>query len=65
MNENLLRAYIANSGMSLTDFSSKMGVSTSTLYRKIKGKSHITLNEANAMVKILKIRNIDIVKIFF
>mgnify|MGYP003415467293 CR=1 FL=1 len=50
--------------MTRTDFASKMGVSGSTLYRRMKGRSRLSLDEANKIVAMLNIKRADILPIF-
>lgn len=57
-------SYVVKNGMTRTDFASKMGVSESTLYRRMKGRSRLSLDEANKIVAMLNIKRADILPIF-
>ena len=58
-------SYVVKNGMTRTDFASKIGVSESTLYRRMKGRSRLSLDEANKIVAMLNIKRADILPIFF
>lgn len=56
MNINLFRAELAKNGLTNKQLAEAIGVSESTLYRKIKNNS-FGINEVKAIASVLHIKN--------
>lgn len=56
MNVNLFRAELAKNGLTNKQLAEAIGVSESTLYRKIKNNS-FGINEIKAITSVLHIKN--------
>ena len=66
LNINKLKRKIAESGKSISEIAEYLGISSSTLYRKIANKGEpITIKEANCLVEILSIEPSEAAEIFF
>lgn len=57
MDMNKLKNRILEEGITCKDLASKLGISAKTLNEKLNNRSRITVREAKAMSKILKIDN--------
>ena len=60
-----LRAKIMEKGMTIADAANAIGVSASTLGKKIKNNADMTLSEVNMLCSVLEIPKEEILKIFF
>lgn len=66
MNMNKLRGKMAEAGMSVSDLAIKIGVTPSTLYRKMSnGGDTILIKDANAITNALSLTAEDAMVIFF
>jgi len=54
---NKLKDKILEEGITNKELASKLGISVKTLNEKLNSRSRITIREAEAMSKILKIEN--------
>lgn len=61
--ENELRAQMARKGVSQEELAKALGISASTLWRKIKADGNFTRNEIGAMIDFLELEDPD--SIFF
>lgn len=57
MDVEKLKDKILEKGMTNDDLAFRLGISVKTLNAKLKNRSHITIQEADNLVKILKIAN--------
>lgn len=57
MDMNKLKNQILEEGITNKDLASKLGISVKTLNAKLNNRSRITVREAEAMSKILRIDN--------
>lgn len=64
LNAELLQKKIANSGMSITFISKKVGIARETLYNKINGKSDFSATEIVALTELLRLTRAERDKIF-
>lgn len=64
LNAELLQKKIANSGMSITFISKKVGITRETLYNKINGKSDFSATEIVALTELLRLTRAERDKIF-
>ena len=65
MNISKLKGKIAESGKSIAEVAEKLGISSSTLYRKLANNGEpITIKEANDLVEILSIEPDEAADIF-
>lgn len=63
MNTRKLKALMILKGVKMSDLASKLGISRSALYRKIKGTSEFTQSEISNIIYLLDISNP--IEIFF
>ena len=59
VNENLLKAEIAKNGISMGQLAESLGMSRASMSMKIRNKRSFSLDEANAICKLLGICNCD------
>jgi len=64
VNANKLRGRIVEQGMSIGSVAEIMGLSASTLGRKLRGVSVFTLNEVVYVMQILKIQKSEFLSYF-
>lgn len=64
-NRNLFRAKLAENGLNNKLISEKIGISVSTLQRKISNNGNFSLDEMHAIAKVLNLSKADICDIFF
>ena len=57
MNPNLLRAALAQRGMTQGKLAELVGISPNSLSRKLHGKRQFTLGEAEAISRVLELQN--------
>ncbi|KFX57154.1 MULTISPECIES: helix-turn-helix transcriptional regulator [Clostridium] len=65
MKINLLKAHMALKGKSINEIVDLLGISKSTIYRKLKGKSEFTRKEMLLLINFLNIGNEEAANIFF
>jgi len=65
INSNLLRSQMVLKGVSRKQLADAQGWSTTTVHRKIKGKSAFTGPEIQICVELLKLDSITASEIFF
>ena len=66
ININKLKGKIVEQGMTVATLADKIGIDKSTLYRKLSnGGESMSVKEANAIVKALRLSADDAVAIFF
>ena len=65
MDCNKLKGKIIEKGYSMKSFSSAVGISSVSLYRKMKGIREFDRNEIEKIVELLSLENEQIVDIFF
>ena len=64
MNMNRLRAKIIERGMNVEELADIIGMSSQTLYRKLKAPLKITIGEAIQMKDVLKLTDEEALDIF-
>lgn len=64
MNANKLKAKIIESGLNITQTAELVGISKSSLYRKLNGNEKITINEADKLKNVLGLTNMEALEIF-
>ena len=57
MNSNLLRAALAQQGMTQGKLAEMVGISPNSLSRKLNGKRQFTLGEVEAISHVLELQN--------
>ena len=57
MNSNLLRAALAQRGMTQGKLAKLVGISPNSLSRKLNGKRQFTLGEVEAISRVLELQN--------
>ena len=57
MNSNLLRAALAQQGMTQGKLAELVGISPNSLSRKLNGKRQFTLGEAETISRVLELQN--------
>lgn len=57
MNSNLLRAALAQRGMTQGKLAELVGISPNSLSRKLNGKRQFTLGEVEAISRVLELQN--------
>lgn len=57
MNSNLLRAALAQQGMTQGKLAELVGISPNSLSRKLNGKRQFTLGEVEAISRVLELQN--------
>jgi len=65
VNINKLRATMVEQGINVDCLSEKTGISKDRLYRRFKSPEEITIEEADTIIKELKITNEGAISIFF
>ncbi len=65
VNVNKLKGRFVENGKSVSDIANEIGIDPATLYRKLSNPGLITLREADAIAKCLKLSAEDAVAIFF
>lgn len=65
INIHLLKSYIVKNGMTIDEVARNLGINPATLYRKMNGKSELSIGEAEQLISTLSIEKNDIVSIFF
>lgn len=65
VNANKLRGKIMENGMTIGTVADAIGISASTLGRKIKNQADMTLNEVEMLCSVLDIPREQILQIFF
>ncbi len=65
MDCNKLKGKIIEKGYSMKSFSSAVGISAVSLYRKMKGIREFDRDEIEKIVELLSLENEQIVEIFF
>jgi len=66
VNSNKLKAKIVENGMNVSELAAMIGMDKATLYRKIaNGGESMTVKDANAIVRALKLTSTDAIAIFF
>ena len=64
MKINKLKAKLVEKEMKKAEFAKKLGIDTSSLYRKFNNAEKITIGEAIKMKQILDIRDEEAIEIF-
>lgn len=65
VNTKLLRQKIANSGLTITEFSQKIGIDSSTFYRKLDSEGQkFTVGQMHQAVAVLGLNKKEAVEIF-
>lgn len=65
VNTNLLRQKIANSGLTIAEFSQKIGINPSTFYRKLdSGGIKFTVGQMHQTASILGLNKKEAIEIF-
>ena len=65
MNSNLLKAQIVLKDKKVTNIAIDLGISKTSLYRKLNGKSEFTRSEIVRLINILDIEKNNAIEIFF
>ena len=65
MNVNELRAEMFRRGVKASDAAGRLGISPSTLYRKMRGKSEFFQSEIIGLSEMLELDNDRIMAVFF
>lgn len=65
MNINEFKAEVVRNGMTLEEFSSRVGIARATLYRRFKEPDSFTLGEITNISETLKLTNERVINIFF
>ena len=65
MNITELRVEMIRAGKNIEDIAQELGVTPSTLYRKMDGKSDFYLNELKTIKKVLNLSFDDMKRLFF
>lgn len=65
ININALKSSVIKKGYNISDVAARIGVTPSTLYRKINGSTRLSIEEANKIIKMLELDKSDAVDIFF
>lgn len=66
VNINKLKGKLTELGMTVTDLATLMGYDKSALYRRFKNNgASMTIDEANSIIRILKLTKEEAVAIFF
>lgn len=64
MNANRLKAKIVENGLNISKTAELIGVSKSSLYRKLNGSDRLTINEAAKLKNILELTDLEALEIF-
>lgn len=64
MNANKLKAKIVENGLNISKTAELIGVSKSSLYRKLNGSDRLTINEAAKLKNILELTDLEALEIF-
>ncbi len=64
MNTNKLKAKIIENGLNISKTAELIGVSKSSLYRKLNGNDRLTINEAAKLKNILELTDLEALEIF-
>lgn len=64
MNANKLKAKMIENGLTVDKTAELIGVSKSTLYRKLNGRVKLTINEAAQLKHILELTDLEALEIF-
>lgn len=64
-NQELMKAKLEDSGVTLTFIAKKTGMKYETLRRKLQGTHPWNLDEAKAVARVLKFSDSEIIKVFF
>lgn len=64
MNANKLKAKIVENGLNISKTAELIGVSKSSLYRKLNGNDRLTINEAVKLKNILELTDLEALEIF-
>ena len=65
MNINLLKSKIVLKGKKIPTIANDLGISRTSLYRKLKGKSEFTRSEIARLIGILDLKKENAIEIFF
>lgn len=66
VNVNKLKGKLTELGMTVSDLAALMGYDKSALYRRIKNNgASLTIDEANSIIRILKLTKDEAISIFF
>lgn len=66
VNVNKLKGKLTELGMTVTDLANLIGYDKSALYRRIKNNgASLTIDEANAIIRVLKLTKDEAIAIFF
>ena len=64
MNANKLKAKIVENGLNVSKTAELIGVSKSSLYRKLNGNDKLTIGEAAQLKHILELTDLEALEIF-
>lgn len=64
MNANKLKAKIVENGLNISKTAELIGVSKSSLYRKLNANDRLTINEAAKLKNILELTDLEALEIF-
>lgn len=65
MNKDKLLGKIKEHGKTIEGFAKELGLSNSSMYRKVNGKSQFTREEIKRIASILELDNGELLEIFF
>lgn len=65
MNGNKLKAKIIENGLNVEEFAKRIGMTRSSLYRKLRNPRRITIDDAERIKAELRMSNADASDIFF
>lgn len=65
MNVNLLKSKIVLKGKKIPSIANDLGISRTSLYRKLNGKSEFTRSEIARLIGILDLKKENAIEIFF